>query len=68
MFDKDFQCIVGMAYPGMKAGGSWHIPFFDSLMALGVTSFAFDLGSSAPTLVLNPDMTDQRIVWSNVVD
>jgi hypothetical protein len=56
-----------MAYPGMKAGGKWHVPFFDSLMALGVTSFAFDLGKT-PTLVLNPDLTDQKIVWSNVVD
>lgn len=56
-----------MAYPGMKAGGDWHVPFFDSLMALGVTSFAFDLGKT-PTLVLNPDLTDQKIVWSNLVD
>jgi hypothetical protein len=44
IFDDQFQCLVGLAYPKMKAGGDWHVPLFDSMMSLGITSFAFDLG------------------------
>lgn len=54
VFDSDFSCIVGLAYPGMKAGKDWHIPFFDSLMAThGINTFAFNF-SDRPSLEFNP--------------
>jgi hypothetical protein len=53
VFDDDFCCIVGLAYPSMKAGSSWHVPFFDSLMLNhGINSFMFDLNT--PALRFNP--------------
>ena len=52
----------------MKAGGDWHVPLFDSLMSLGITSFAFDLGNKNPMMILNPDKKESGLVWNDVVD
>ena len=32
VFDDEFSCIVGLAFPKMKAGSDWNVPFFDRLM------------------------------------
>lgn len=67
VFDDSFCCIVGLAYPSMKAGSSWHVPFFDSLMKNhGITSFTFDLDT--PTLQFNPDLTGKEVAWNPVVN
>lgn len=66
VFDDDFCCIVGLAYPSMKAGSSWHVPFFDSLMLNhGINSFMFDLDT--PALRFNPELKDLDVVWNQVV-
>ena len=67
VFDDSFCCIVGLAYPSMKAGSSWHIPFFDSLISdHGITSFTFNL--AIPSLEFNPDLTQATVSWNPVVN
>ena len=59
---------MGLAYPGMKAGGDWHKPFFDRLMEQGITSFAFDFNDSAPELIFNPTLEDEQVAWNPVIN
>lgn len=67
VFDDDFCCIVGLAYPRMKAGTDWHTPFFDTLMEKhGITSFVFNLHT--PAIEFNPDLTDKIVDWNPVVN
>jgi Eukaryotic aspartyl protease len=66
VFDDNFCCIVGLAYPSMKAGSTWHVPFFDSLMLNhGITSFMFDLDT--PALRFNPEVRGLDVAWNPVV-
>jgi hypothetical protein len=67
VFDDAFTCIVGLAYPGMKAGHDWNVPFFDNLMKLGMTTFAFDFGNT-PSLEFNPAVDEEKVVWHPVVN
>lgn len=69
VFDKDFQCIVGLAYPAMKAGKDWHVPFFDTLMMdHGINSFAFNLENESPRLEFNPVVDEEVVEWHPVVN
>lgn len=52
---------MGLANPSMKAGSSWHVPFFDSLMLNhGITSFMFDFDT--PALRFNPEVKGLDVV------
>jgi hypothetical protein len=68
VFDDSFSCIVGLAYPKMKAGGDWHVPFFDRLIEQGINTFAFDFNESAPKLVFGPTYTEEEVDWFPVVN
>lgn len=58
-----------MAYPGMKAGFDWHVPFFDSMMRdHHIDSFAFNLHQAKPALEFNPDLEGLEIEWHPVVN
>lgn len=68
VFDDEFECIVGLAYPAMKAGSNWHIPFFDSLMINhGINQFSFNFQDPA-TLEFNPKFDEESVVWNPVVN
>ena len=67
IFDDEFDCIVGLAYPAMKAGKDWHEPLFDNLMKLGINSFQFNLGEN-PSLDFNPTHNIKSLEWIPVVN
>ena len=52
----------------MKAGGDWHLPFFDNLMSMGIDSFAFAITGDQPALVFNPDYSKLDFHWYPVVN
>ena len=59
---------MALAYPSMKAGSDWHIPFFDNLMKnYGINTFVFNFKEPA-TLEFNPILDNELVVWNPVVN